>query len=563
MSKVVYTDRSRIESFQRCNRLRWLEYHQNGQGIASAKKSLPLAVGGAVHRGLEVLLRAMIGEDPSDEWHGHITAVSMRLEDQAVDAAISDLAQYRGSLALDTSEALAQASAVPVPDDVMRSQLAESLGMSIEDAGLDALMTTQQGGQKAFDEYLWREQSALVEGLVRAYARRRLRPLLEEFEVLEVEREGTWELAGESDSCPQCDSHNQLNRPTSCHDAWHRETLRGYSIVFCSRPDALLRSRSDNSLYLMSFKTAATWDRRKELDAQHDMQGLSEGVEVERRLGEWWHQLHTTKIVEDGWGMSYAMREYLSELPSPPRILGIRYEYLLKGYRGEDKDLSARFGFKVWSQRSHLVRRYRAVSLPKKGEGGFSLGDYCWSFDYLREDGMESKLYYGHWKSEPVDNVKAWIDMLDDFQEAMSAYDSTVGQEPRPMGWKSRGQALGYTKEHPLDAIFIPPITVYRNDDDLRDWLEQTEAQEVRVAEAVAEVEAATDSDEERSALNRLFPMTRRACEYPTSCSFVKVCYAGEEMKRDPLASGLYVRRQANHEAEREAWSGVEQERGR
>src|ERR1700676_671945 len=98
--------------------------------------------------------------------------------------------------------------------------------------------------------------------------------------------------------------------------------------------------------------------------------------------------------------------DYLASIPAPPRILGIRYEYMLKGYRGEDKDLSARFGFKVWSQRSHLVRRYKAASLPKKGEGGFNLGDYCWSFDYLRDDGTKSKLYYGHWKSEPVDNVK-------------------------------------------------------------------------------------------------------------------------------------------------------------
>ena len=42
---------------------------------------------------------------------------------------------------------------------------------------------------REYEAYLMAEQSALVEGMVRAYARRRLRPLLEEFEVLEVERE--------------------------------------------------------------------------------------------------------------------------------------------------------------------------------------------------------------------------------------------------------------------------------------------------------------------------------------------------------------------------------------
>jgi len=69
----------------------------------------------------------------------------------------------------------------------------------------------------------------------------------------------------------------------------------------------------------------------------------------------------------------------------------------------------------------------------------------------------------------------------------------------------------------------------------------------------VAEVEATTDSDEERSALNRLFPMTRRACEYPQSCAFVRVCYGGEDIKVNPLGSGIYVARVPNHEAERDA----------
>jgi hypothetical protein len=151
--------------------------------------------------------------------------------------------------------------------------------------------------------------------------------------------------------------------------------------------------------------------------------------------------------------------------------------------------------------------------------------------------------------------IRRWIDMLDTATMAMSAYDSTVGMEPREMGWKSEAQAQGYTTQHPLDEVFPAPLTVYRQDDQLRDWVEQVEASEVRVAEAVARVEAATDDGEKRHLLNVLFPQTRSACSYMfgSECQFVKVCYGGDDIRLAPLESGLYKIRVANHEAERTA----------
>ena len=498
---TIYTDRSRIETAQRCLRLRFLSYHQDGIGIEPASKPLPLALGGAFHVGAENLLLG-------------------RAEDEAVAAAIADLGRYRGKLALDGIEAieLAKTAARPPAKDAEESladQLqatADSLGLALDDPLLADLHyhSPSRSGAQQFDDYLWQEQSALVEGLVRAYARRRLRPLLEEFEVLEVEREGTWKLG---------------QRVYEEHVAGASHTTHG-SIVFCSRPDALLRSRLDHGLYLLSFKTAASWDYRKEKDAQHDAQGLSEGIDVERRLGE--------------------------------RVVGIRYEYILKGERWRDRDLSARFGLDVRSQKSHLLRAYECVSQPKTSRAGIipELGAQCWSYDFLKEDGSEGSLAWQNWKPRMVTDrmtIRDWIDLLDGSEEQMSAYDSTVGMEPRAMGWRSAAQAVGLTKQHPLDAIFVPPITVYRSDDDLRDWLEQTEAQEVRIAEGVAEVAAAVDDDERRSALNLHFPQSRKQCSYPSECAFVGVCYGGEDIRRDPLASGKFVRRVPNHAAEKEA----------
>lgn len=59
MTHTIYTDRSRIVAAQRCRRLRYLEYHAgpDGMGLQPRRKSVHLVVGGAVHAGVEVLLR--------------------------------------------------------------------------------------------------------------------------------------------------------------------------------------------------------------------------------------------------------------------------------------------------------------------------------------------------------------------------------------------------------------------------------------------------------------------------------------------------------------------------
>jgi hypothetical protein len=444
------------------------------------------------------------------------------VEEKSVAAALADFAQYKTRIELPDAERLAAAAIVT--NDVDKA--AALWGTSVPSSDMD--------------EYLYAEQSALVEAMVRAYARRRLRPLLEQFEVLEVEREGEWELS-----------------PQYSMDS-------GPAIWFMSRPDALLRERESNQLYLLSYKTAASWDIRKAKDAEHDMQGMSEGIEIERRLAEWWNKLHDwkekypdTPLYLPTADASKAMSKYLWSLDSPPRILAVRMEFMLKGERWKDKDLTLQFGVEMRSQKSHLIRFYEAVSTPAKGSAGFTIGSRCWSWDFIREDGRDSNLAWQNWRPraawEIPGGVKQWIDKLDDAAPTMSGEDSTMGLEPRLLGYKCDAQAVGVTREHPLDSIFIPPIHVYRNEDELRDMVEQMEAQERRVAEGVAAIHAAgDDAGDIRHELNVHFPQTRRACSYPTQCQFVPICYGGEDIRRDPLASGLYTIRNINHPQELE-----------
>ena len=75
--------------------------------------------------------------------------------------------------------------------------------------------------------------------------------------------------------------------------------------------------------------------------------------------------------------------------------------------------------------------------------------------------------------------------------------------------------------------------------------------QERRVAEGTAAVMAATeDEGERRHLLNVHFPMSRRACSYPSECAMTKICYGGDDIRRDPLASALYRVREVNHPQE-------------
>jgi hypothetical protein len=516
--KKKFTDRSRIETYQRCHRARFLEYHEAKMGIVSARRPLPLAVGGSCHVGFAILLQ---GGD----------------EEVAVKAALEDFGQYAGAISLDLSEQTA------IDSSTIQSLEAQLLGSVASDPStnvqIEQLSKVREQSLNAFDRYLFEEQSALVEGLVRAYARRRLRPLLEQYEVLEVEREGQWLLASWNEHV----KHQPIDGYTYPRDN---------ELWFMSRPDALLLDKESRQLYLLSFKTAASWDIRKAKDAERDMQGLSEGVEIEKRLATWWpiaHDSHKSASAGEIWwkalekeGCTPRMWDYLAELSAPPRIMGIRYEYMLKGDRWTDKDLSAELGIELRSQRSHLVRGYMNPGMTADDT------QWNWSWDYMKEGGETSKLYWKSWHGTPVwkhMTVKEWIDALDTATE-------TIGEEGRLLGFSCKAQATGFTASHPFDEVFIPPIVVYRNDDDLRDWIEQTEAQEVRVAENVELVKAAKDEGEKRHLLNIYFPQTRRACEYPTTCQFVGLCWGGDDARRDPLGTGKFKGREANHPQELE-----------
>jgi hypothetical protein len=426
----------------------------------------------------------------------------------------------------DNAVALALAEFNQQADAGLDVEMGEALPRIAQDATVFQTQIEMQvpTGGAEYDAYLRAEQACLLEALVRCWARRGLPRLLEEYEVLEVEREGRWMLAERSD------------REDPLVDYYSSADDLPVRLWFLSRPDALLHHRQSGDLVLQSFKTTGAMDARKLRDAERDMQGLSEGVEVEQRLARWWELLqlsgeemdsHSAEIDKASRDMSQSMIDWLSDLTTPPCITAIRYEYVLKGERDKRsrvaKALSARVGFEARIQQSPLTYLW-----VKQGMTAADT-EIAHSFGWTDASGKERKLAWQSWNQAPVwehTTVGAWIDLLD---------AGTVQPEA--------GRDI-------LSEQLVPPVLVYRQDDDLRDMIEQVEAQEVQVQRDLAVVRESDDEAWQRSTLNRRFPQTRTACSYPGECAYVPICFGGADIRRDPMGSGKYKARVPNHPQE-------------
>lgn len=655
-TQKVFIDRSRVLDYERCKRLRYLGYHAGSanRGLQPIRKSIHLIIGGAVHAGMEVLLREgqrelyhiakhMCGPDAAIGEHLKVlfeTSVvdakagitfARNIEDMAVVSALADLAAATAhGVELDDLEKFETAKAateateatkqtanlggssepmieisfeglVPAntkalddgpfeiktniisPEDFAQASLTAQLkaSLAIEDANqtstldwstpvyiedtrkaaqaqqtakdsqaalLDTIIVNQQANEDratGVDDYLREELAAQVEAMVRAYARRRWRPLLEQFEVLEVEREGEWKL-GEIPLIAKHKWSANVNSATYCASCGEGMTRQNENqecqeasleLWFMSRHDALLRERTTGYLYLQSYKTTGSWDRRRAADAEVDMQGLSEAVDVEKRLGEAWQLFAKERHGEVEFSeindrlvelVNDKTAQWLSTLPEPPRILGVRYEYLIKGQRRKDKD--AGDGSRYVAD-TPLIRAYKT--------DGLTADDRRWAHSYKTwtQIGTSSQLNYRSWKKAPVwkfMTIAQWIDMLDRGEIQPDAYD-----------------ANGYALDILADQ-FIEPIHVYRNEDDMRDMLEQLEAAETQIAIDVAAVAAVkSDPARYRSELNRRFPQSRKSCSYPGMCAMQPVCFGAAHVRLDPENSTeLYQIRQVNHPQE-------------
>lgn len=460
---VIFSDRSRFIEFQRCPTARYLGYAWGGTGLRRIRATIPLVTGSAVHAGLaEMLSQVQAQGDVPGAW-AHIDV------DKCVAAAL----------------------------DIYAEEL-KGRGLDVE-LGEDAQWVTD-------------EQRALIEGLVRAYAiaPTGLQALLEQYRILEVEREDVWE-------------------------GFTRARLddNGARVDFQARADGLIQERGTADLYILSFKTASSFDYQQENENRHDVQGLSEAAVVERRLCKDWQDIQDTKH-DDG---TFAMQELckpaykhivdtLAAMDSTPRIMGVQMVYLIKGQRTQGDE-----GGRYVTQ-SSLIHPWR--------KEGITEAEWAWRYKWSGPDVWpDSGKLRGHtlgkgWTRTDIWNemgVKAWIDTLNS-----GAVQSDLGD--------------------PFVGIVTMPLPYFRQDRDIQDWIEQAQNQEARVAHDHEVLETIRVGQPElmRSAINAIAPAHRRSCDFPSRCQFLEICYGDESMYTSPLSTGLYQIRIPHHAAEAQSF---------
>lgn len=408
--RVFTTSRSQIITHQRCPRRRFKAYHEQGLGITKIKLAPPLATGGYAHQGWALLLK------------GH----------SAEEAAGYAAEKYREEMSV---------------------------------RGLDLDPTEDQLMVAA-------EQSALVEAFIHLAARRVIPQLLQEYEILDVEREEWFVLYEDQRVC----------------------------LVLEARCDGLLRERNAvvmmannqtlpvlGDLYVLSWKTLASWDKRTRKEAKTDMQGLSEAYAVELRVQE--------------------------------PVLGAKMVHFLKGKRKEWPDDSGRY-----IQSSPFVHAWMNSTGPRP--------EFAWAYSWsdpndVNEWGRPVNHRLGKgWKHcfiPDVMSVAEWVQMLDE-----GAVQPEIGRDA-------------------LEAQYISPMPEPRSPAQKQHWLNQIETQEMSITTFLESLEHADAEDTVEEMLDSYFPQFTHSCNYPGECSFWNLCHTSEEVANP---ESLYQIRQPHHPGE-------------
>ena len=232
---MLKTDRSRITAGMCwCERRRYLTYHaENGYGIVLRRQSIPLAQGIHVHRALERIIKQRVahGPVPLTHWRGEIQR------------------------SIETYQKSVRASGIYI----------ETKGL--EEAGAAA---------HAEHEFTIIEQSHLLECLLWGFVRVLLEPLLEEFDVIEVEEE-----AERVEGCT-CGVEEDWN-----YHAPEEHRVRGcQGIVIMSRPDLILKQKSSGEYVNADFKTTGWLDDSRWRNMYEDNVQFAIGSAcAEQRLG--------------------------------------------------------------------------------------------------------------------------------------------------------------------------------------------------------------------------------------------------------------------------------------
>jgi len=338
----IYTDRSRILTYQRCKRERFLAYHCLNTGISLARLIIPLSTGIAIHDGVTSLLRLPFSYCPTCRY---------------ID--IDNKPNY-----------------CPVCKDrflVSIKNVDDCVSLAIDNYTEECKKKKLEIGDNEDQSFVFNEQKALIEAMIRVYEKIQLPRILSEYEVLGVEKEITYNLI------PETQSSKQIVQ-VGLEKIESEPIITKYpGIILMSKPDAILRDKSTKGIVIYSLKTSSSWTDTNEKQNKYDDQGISELIAVEDFLGE--------------------------------EVEAIKMDFLIKGQR---QPLSDGMGGKVKLQNSFLIHPYMC-------DTGFTQE---FRVDYTKAKGWRR---INIWEEMPI---KEWVDILvERFYESLDGGYDDLGNK--------------------------------------------------------------------------------------------------------------------------------------
>lgn len=222
---IIHSSRSRYESFLKCPRLGYLQYHYGGRGIVKAGKNIFLATGSWLHKGLELIGRYLKANPTARTVPEHVLG-------GIIEQVVKSYFDY------------------VFPPEEIKNGLIEGFdltGETIDEWNGERRQFTDYEKQK-IQQYTFDEQSSLIEALLRVFALRVVPSWTSKYRIVTVENDMAFPLvSGEQ-----------------------------FEVIQSATVDLVLQEIATKDLYLVSYKGYRAYDNNTAKAASHDTQGLSE-----------------------------------------------------------------------------------------------------------------------------------------------------------------------------------------------------------------------------------------------------------------------------------------------
>jgi hypothetical protein len=441
-----------------------LQYHYGGRGIVSKYANVPLTTGGCVHKGVELLLRFIrSGIEPSEQ-----------MIDKAVSVALEEYTKVVG------------------------------------DSGI-------QVGPDEDSKFVFRQEQAKTEALVRAWSIAEMPHIIAEYDVISVEQELCYPL----------------------------DNARG--ILLQARIDAVLKVKQQPMFLNYSLKTMKDYRGEKtDLKFEFGLQTITEQwatqkyfAEVNQSIAQF--EKVSTVLLHSKPKVYENLRQFNAKyFPKfPEKMSGTKHCFLLKGAKAKYNEDT-----QEWQAGdSPLVRGFR----KPYSEGGDMA--YAHSYYFPNSANKSGKGALGtSWERFnvwEVMSIKEWLEML---SSRVQDHTGKVIPEIQP----ECGDVI--------KSQVVTPSEVWKDPGVIDSTL-------VQIGETESRVRGFVHGKKDRNNLNTTYgtdldyevPMNLGSCFYPTSCEYLPICHGidyrgkpvGTKPRENPMENG-YTWRVPHHPKEKE-----------